>query len=154
MTTRGPTYKRIILIFQPYFMKKYFGIWGHMEAKDLSFHMGCSSLMCSKRLQSDRPKCRGMLVEMGPTQAKTGRKTTVLQRGENKGCLHLSVCHLDICQNWSGCHTSFERGHSGLSTDKKIQTVVQLIGILWYIFEVGRPQPTYLNIFVCHCVTS
>ena len=62
-------------------------------------------------------------------EAKTGRKTTVLQWGENKGCLHLSVCHLDINQSWLGCHTSSERGHSGLYADIKIWTIVQLIGI-------------------------
>ena len=50
-----------------------------MKAKDLGSHMGYSSPTYSKRLQRDRLKCRGMLVEVGPTQAKIGGKTTVLQ---------------------------------------------------------------------------
>ena len=37
----------------------------HMEAISIPFHMRYGSLICSKRLQSDRPKCWSMLVEAG-----------------------------------------------------------------------------------------
>ena len=37
----------------------------HMEAVHVPFQQLYGSLLCIKRLQSDRPKCRGMLVEAG-----------------------------------------------------------------------------------------
>ena len=37
----------------------------HMEAMDVPFHMGYGGPICSKRLQSDRPKCKGLLVDPG-----------------------------------------------------------------------------------------
>ena len=55
------------------------------------------SLICSKKLQSDLPKCEGMLVDCGATQGKIGGKTTVLGRCENRGLPQLSVCHLAVC---------------------------------------------------------
>ena len=42
----------------------------HMEAMAIPFHMRYGSMICSKRLQSDRPKSWGMLVEAGATEAK------------------------------------------------------------------------------------
>ena len=36
-----------------------------MEAMDVPFHMGYGGPICSKRLQSDRPKWKGLLVEGG-----------------------------------------------------------------------------------------
>ena len=43
-----------------------------------------------------------------------------------------------LALSWSlgSYHTSSERGHSGLSPDMKIRTIVQLIGILWSYFGV------------------
>ena len=35
----------------------------HMEAMLVSFHMGYGGLIYCKRLQGDRPKCKGMLVD-------------------------------------------------------------------------------------------
>ena len=35
----------------------------HMEAMYVPFHMGYGELIWSKRLPSDRPKCKGMLVD-------------------------------------------------------------------------------------------
>ena len=49
-----------------------------MEAIAIPFHMRYGSMICSKRLQSDRPKSWWMLVEAGATQAKTVSKATVL----------------------------------------------------------------------------
>ena len=40
----------------------------HMEAMVVPFHIGYGGLICSKRLQSDSPKCRRMLVEPGAFQ--------------------------------------------------------------------------------------
>ena len=40
----------------------------HMEAMDVPFHMGYGGPVCSKRLQSDRPKCKGLLVDPGAFQ--------------------------------------------------------------------------------------
>ena len=34
-----------------------------MKAMEVTFHLGYGSSMCSKKLQSDRPKCRGMLFD-------------------------------------------------------------------------------------------
>ena len=42
-----------------------------MKAQNILFQMRYGSLLCSKRLQSDRPKCRGHLVEASPTQKAT-----------------------------------------------------------------------------------
>ena len=46
-------------------------------------------------------------------------KTGEYRRYMTSGCLHLSVCHLAICQSWPGYHTSSERGHSGLFADNR-----------------------------------
>ena len=35
----------------------------HMEAMLVSFHMGYGGLIYCKRLQGDRPKCKGMLAD-------------------------------------------------------------------------------------------
>ena len=40
----------------------------HMEAMDVPFHMGYGGPICCKRLQSDRPKCKGLLVDPGAIQ--------------------------------------------------------------------------------------
>ena len=34
----------------------------HMKALDVPFHLPYGSLICTKRLHSDRPKCGGMLA--------------------------------------------------------------------------------------------
>ena len=47
-----------------------------MKAIAIPFHMRYGSIICSKRLQSDRPKCRGHLVEAGTTQ-KYGLKIAI-----------------------------------------------------------------------------
>ena len=36
-----------------------------MKAGDVPFHLPYGSLICTNRLQSDRSKCRGMLVDPG-----------------------------------------------------------------------------------------
>ena len=59
----------------------------HMKAMDVPFHIRYGSLICTNRLQSDRPKCTRMLAEAGAPQAKTVRKTTVVERHENRACL-------------------------------------------------------------------
>ena len=41
-----------------------------MKATAMPFYMRNSSLICSKMLQSDGPKCGGMLVDPRATQAK------------------------------------------------------------------------------------
>ena len=87
-------------------------------------------------------------------QAKTGRETTALNWWENMGCLHLSVYHLAVCLRWAGFHTSSERGHLGLSTDMKIRTIVQLIGILWSYFGVQLGSADSPFYFACHSATS
>ena len=51
------TFKVIISILQSYFTHKYLGICVHMKAIDLLFQMSYGSLIYSKRLHSDRPKC-------------------------------------------------------------------------------------------------
>ena len=40
----------------------------HMRAIDVPFHKGYGSLICTQRLQSDLPKCKGMEVEVGRPQ--------------------------------------------------------------------------------------
>ena len=43
----------------------------HMEAMAIPFHLGYGRMICSKRLQSDRPKSWSMLVEAGALQRAT-----------------------------------------------------------------------------------
>ena len=63
------------------------------------FYLLYGSLICSKRLQSDR--CGGMLANPGPPRAKTGRKTTVLERQKNRGCFSsLSFTWLLVRKSW------------------------------------------------------
>ena len=48
----------------------------HMEAMYVPFHMGYSSLICYRGLQSERPKCLRELAEVSQTSlCKTVRKT-------------------------------------------------------------------------------
>ena len=56
----------------------------------------------------------------------------------------LSDCHLAVCWSSGNYHTSSERGHSELSTDMKIRTIVQLIGILWSYFGVYLGSANHL----------
>ena len=44
------------------------GFMPHMKAKEVLFHFLYGSLICSKRLQSDRPKCWGMLADPSTPQ--------------------------------------------------------------------------------------
>ena len=37
----------------------------HMQSMYVPFHLGYGGFMCSKRLQSERPKCGGILVDPG-----------------------------------------------------------------------------------------
>ena len=62
-------------------------------------------------------------------------------------CLSLSACHLAVCWSWGSNYTSFERGHSGLSTDIKIGSIVQLIGIIQMCFGVWLLSTSYLQHF-------
>ena len=74
----------------------------HMKAKNVPFHLLYSSLSCFKGLQSDGTKCRGMLVEAGASQAKTGSKTKENNStGETRkqGLPQLSVCHLAVSKS-------------------------------------------------------
>ena len=99
------------------------------------FHMVYGRLMCSKEALSDRPKCERCL--------QTPEMLTVRSSKQNSPILmwnwefqKLFACHLAVCWNWAGYHTSFERGDSGLPADIRIRTMVQLIGILWSYFDV------------------
>ena len=40
----------------------------HMKATYVLFHLMYGSCVCSKRLQSERPKCGGMMVDPGAFQ--------------------------------------------------------------------------------------
>ena len=51
-------------------------------------------------------------------------------------CLSHFACHLAGSLSYAGYYTSSERGHSGLSTDVKIWSIVQLIGIIQMCFGV------------------
>ena len=86
--------------------------------------------------------------------AKTKSKTTVVERGENRGLSQLSVCCLAVCWSWASYYTSSERGHPRLPADMKIRTVVQLIGILWSYFGMLRGLPTVSYVLLCHSAAS
>jgi len=103
---------------------------------DVPFHMGYGGLICSKALQSDRPKWGGMYADPRWTSLCKTVSKTMLEWGENRRCLSLSACHLVVSLSRACYHTSYERGHSGLPADLKIRTLVQLIGILWSYFGV------------------
>ena len=112
-----------------------------MEAIPISFHMRYGSMICSKRLQSDRPKSWGMLVEAGATQSKTVSKTTVLEWCENRGCLSLSFCHLAVSQSWASYHTSadiiflnfFQANRYYLSMFLSCSRVCHISSTIWYV---------------------
>ena len=59
----------------------------HIEAKYLPFHMGYGGLICSKRLQSDRPKWRGMPADPRRASLCKAVSKTILIWSENRGCL-------------------------------------------------------------------
>ena len=59
----------------------------HIKAMHVPFHMGYGVLICSKGLQSDRPKCLRLLVEAGwMSLCKTVSKT-MLEWDENRRSL-------------------------------------------------------------------
>ena len=53
-----------------------------------------------------------------------------------RDCPSLSGCLLAVSWSWASYHTLSERGHSGLCTDIKIWSIVQLIGIIQMCFGV------------------
>ena len=61
-------FKGLQMIFQAYFTIDIYIFGFHMKAKYVPFHMGYGSLVLSKGFQNDRPKCRGMSVEVRRTQ--------------------------------------------------------------------------------------
>ena len=107
-----------------------------MKAIYVLFHLIYGGLINSKGLQSDRPKWRGMHADPSQTSLCKAVSKTILEWCENRRCLSLSACHLDVSLSWACYHTSYERGHPGLPVDMKISTNVQLIGILWSYFGV------------------
>ena len=96
----------------------------HIKAMDVPFHMGYGGLICSKALQSDRPKWGGMYADPRWTSLCKTVSKTMLEWGENRRCLSLSACHLVVSLSRACYHTSYERGHSGLPADMKIRTIV------------------------------
>ena len=120
------------------------GIW-------VLFHMRYCSLVCSKEWLSDTPKWRGCLQtpEVLTVQISKQNNPVLMWKWEFP---RLSAYHLAVSWSWTGYHTSFERGHSGLPADMKIRTVIQLIGILWSYFEHFWGLPMKLNILACHSV--
>ena len=122
------------------------GIW-------VLFHMRYCSLVCSKEWLSDTPKWRGCLQtpEVLTVQISKHNNPVLMWKWEFP---RLSAYHLAVSWSWTGYHTSFERGHSGLPADMKIRTVIQLIGILWSYFEYFWGVANILNILVCHLPIS
>ena len=59
----------------------------HLKAMYVPFHMAYSGLICSKGLQSDRPKWRGMLAEVSQTSLCKAVGKTILIWCENRSCL-------------------------------------------------------------------
>ena len=49
----------------------------HIKATNVPFHLLHGSLICSKRLQSNRQKCGGILAEPGPPQKSIKNKLSV-----------------------------------------------------------------------------
>ena len=122
--------------------------------KQQSPRMGYGGLICSKALQSDRPKWGGMYADPRWTSLCKTVSKTMLEWGENRRCLSLSACHLVVSLSRACYHTSYERGHSGLPADMKIRTIVQLIGILWSYFGVRLGSANSPLYFACHSSTS
>ena len=125
-----------------------------MKALGIPFRWVYSSLISDKKWLSDRPKCRATLFKPGATQAKTVRKTTVLEWCENMKRLSLSVCHLAVSQSWASYHTSSERGESEPSAGENFLNFFLQIAIFKHIFESRRAWPKLPYILVCHSVTS
>ena len=49
----------------------------HIKATNVPFHLLHGSLICSKRLQSNRQKCGGILAEPGPPQKSIKNRLSV-----------------------------------------------------------------------------
>ena len=94
------------------------------------------------------------LVNPGTTEAKTVRKTTVLDWFENMKCLSLSGCHFAVSQSWASYHTLSERRESELPAD---QTFFEFLPITSYFLAYFWDVPTSAKLthnFVCHSVIS
>ena len=120
--------------------------WGHMKALSIPFRWVYSSLISNTKWLSDRPKCRETLVKPGATQAKTVRKTTVLEWCENMTCLSLSGCHLAASQSWASYHTSSERRESELSADKSFLNsfaISYFQAYFWVSPALTKGRPTF-----------
>ena len=128
--------------------------WDHMKGLNLLFKWGYSSLISNQEWLSERPKCRMTLVNAGTTQAKTVRKTTVLEWCENMKCLSLSGCHLAVSQSWASYHTSSERGESELPADQKFFEFLTINSYFQAYFWVGPASAKLTHILVCHSVIS
>ena len=127
--------------------------WGWMKGIDVLFHMVYGSFMCSEEALSDRSKCEGCLQisEMLTVRSSKHNSPVLMWKMEFQ---RLSACHLAVCWNWAGYHTSFERGDSGLPADIRIRTMVQLIGILWSYFEHFWGLSNWLILMVWHLAIS
>ena len=123
-----------------------------MKAVYVPFLTVYSRLMCCQRLQSDRPKCWGRLAEVSHTSLCKSVSKTILICCENRECPSLSTCHLAVSWNYASYHTSSERGHSRLSTDIKIRSLVQLIGIIQMCSNVqltSTNAPQHFGLSLC-----
>ena len=126
--------------------------WCHIKPIPLPYTLGYGGLIFNWKCLSGRPKCRWTLVNAGATQAKTGRKSTVLKWCENMKCLSSqAVTWLFLRVGQAVIHHLKEE--SELSADENFLNFFQ-IAIFKHIFESRRAWPKSPYILVCHLVTS
>ena len=104
----------------------------HIKARHVPFHTMYGSLICSKGY-------RVMDQNVEDSWLRAARPQCARQKAKQswkRECLSLSACHIAVCWSWGSNYTSFKRGHSGQSTDIKIGSIVQLIGIIQMCFGV------------------
>ena len=148
------TFKGIISILQSYFTKKNLSIRVCIKAIDLPFQMSYGSLICMKRLQSDRPKCWGMLAEAGPPQKHIKKYLSV---GPYSKSLYQQIALNVLFQMRYGSLVNSDIWSNGIQKGAGnpcfLLTAVLLFSLL-FLLELGPPQPTYLYILICLSVTS
>ena len=121
------------------------GFMPHMKAKEVLFHFLYGSLICSKRLQSDRPKCWGMLADPSTPQ--------------NHAWI-IAICR-KISKNFNQQRTLnllFQMKYDSLPNSEKQSSDSQRswdnpYSLLTLVLFFPPASKTCLNNLVCHSVT-
>ena len=86
--------------------------------------MRYNSLLNSEKWPSDRSKCSCTPCFLSTIVLLFCLLFCPELRWPWPGCLHILICYIVISQSGVSCHTSFERGESGLSYDSKLSQIM------------------------------